>query len=186
MHKFRLLALAAIVIVATAALALRSTPALAHEGHTVGPYSVELGWRVEPAFVGLPNGPELFISSKDDETKKIEGAEKTLKLDVTFGKETRPVKIGAAYGDPGHYVADLIPTRAGDYVYHLTGTIGDTKVDETYTSASGKFGTVEPVADVLFPDTNFDVGSLIEKIDAQQKQIDALKADIDALKAAKK
>lgn len=184
MQKLRLVALAAILII-LAAFALRATPAAAHEGHTVGLYSVELGWRVEPAYVGLYNGPEVFISMKDDETKKIEGAEKTLKLEVLFGKDRRPVKLEAAYEDPGHYVASLIPTRAGDYVFHLTGKINDTAVDETYTSANGKFSPAEPVGDILFPDKQMDLSSLQAQIDAQKADIAMLKAEIEALKAKK-
>ncbi|MEP7287605.1 MAG: hypothetical protein ABI947_17765 [Chloroflexota bacterium] len=178
MKRLRLLLPIALIIVAVL-FAFRIAPVQAHEGRDVGPYRVELGWRVEPAFVGVANGPEVFISMKDDEKKKVEGAEKTLKLDAVFGDKTKTVALDAAEDDPGHYVASLIPTRPGDYTFHLTGKIGDTVVDEKFTSADGKFGSVEPSSDVLFPDSKMDVASL-------QAQIDALKADVDALKAAKK
>lgn len=184
MQKLRFVALA-VILIALAVFALRTTPAAAHEGHTVGPYSVELGWRVEPAYVGLYNGPEVFISMKDDEKQKIEGAEKTLKLEVSFGKDTRLLKLEAAYQDPGHYVANLIPTRAGDYLFHLTGKINDTLVDETYSSASGKFSPVEPVEDILFPDKQMDLSGLQAQIDAQKADIAALKAEVEALKVKK-
>ena len=144
--------------------------ASAHEGRDIGPYAVELGWKVEPAFVGVPNGPEIFIALKDDEDQKIEGAEKTLKLSVKFGSQTRELPLDAAWNDPGHYVADLTPTRAGDYSFHLTGTISDTVVDETFTSADGKFGTVEPASDILFPDTKLDPATLQSQIDASRSK----------------
>lgn len=155
----------------------------AHEGRELGPYKVSFGWRVEPAFVGVPNGPEFRITMLDDAEKKVEGAEETLKLQVTLGSQTRNVPIRAAWNDPGHYVANLTPTRAGDYEFHLTGTIGDEEIDEIFTSADGKFGTVEPASDILFPDTKLDGSSLKAEIDALKKQIDSLKADVAALKA---
>jgi hypothetical protein len=178
MKKLHLAAITVIVI-AAAFLVLSKTTVQAHEGRDLGPYRVTFGWRVEPAFAGVANGPEVFIAMKDDANKKVEGAEKALKLEVTFGNKTKQVPLDAAWKDPGHYVADLIPTRAGDYTFHLTGKIGDTTIDEKFTSADGKFGSVEPSSDVLFPDDKLDVANL-------QSQIDALKAEIEALKAAKK
>jgi hypothetical protein len=152
----------------------------AHEGREVGPYALELGWQVEPAFVGVPNGPEIFIALAGDEEQKIEGAESTLTLTVKFGGQSRVVPLDAAWGDPGHYVGSLTPTRAGDYTFHLTGTISDTVVDETFTSADGKFGTVEPAADILFPDTKLDAATMQSQIDALKKQVDALQKEIKA------
>lgn len=178
MKNLRWIALAIIVLI-VGFLVLHTTPAQAHEGRDLGPYHLVVGWRVEPAFVGVTNGPEIFISMKDDATKKVEGAEKTLKLEVMFGDKTKEVKLNAAYKDPGHYIANVTPTRAGDYTFHVTGKIGDTAIDEKFTSADGKFGSVDPSSDILFPDDKQDVASL-------QSQIDALKADIEALKAAKK
>ena len=43
---------------------------------------------------------------KDDENKKVEGAEKTLKLSVKFGSQTRDVPLDAAFSDP----ATMLPT----------------------------------------------------------------------------
>jgi hypothetical protein len=51
--------LAAIICLALLILVI---PASAHEGRTVGDYSIVFGWRVEPAYTGLLNGPELTIS----------------------------------------------------------------------------------------------------------------------------
>jgi hypothetical protein len=168
--------LVAALALVTALFAVRLPVVTAHEGRDVGPYRLRIGWQVEPAFAGVPNGPEVFIEMKDDPSKKVTGAEATLKLEVSFGNKSKTVKLDAAWNDPGHYVADLTPTRPGDYVFKLTGKIGDTEVNETFSSANGEFSSVEPASDVLFPDENADILSL-------QAQIDALKAEIEALKA---
>lgn len=177
MKRVRLFLVAAMFAVFAIAFAVsRPTPVLAH-GHTeVGPYALTFGWQVEPAYVGVLNGPELTIVMHDDESQKVEGAETTLNLEVQFGGQTKTLKLQPAWNDPGHYVASLIPTRAGDYVFKLTGKIGDTDVDLTFDSAEGEFSSIEPLGDVLFPDTNADIASL-------QAQIDQLKAEIEKLKS---
>ena len=174
MKNLSLVALVALVALA-AFLLLRTSPAQAHEGRDLGPYHVAVGWRVEPAFVGVANGAEIFVSMKDDATKKVEGAEQTLKIEVSFGGKTKQLTLDAAWKDPGHYVTNLTPTRPGDYTFHITGKIGDTTVDEKFTSADGKFSSVDPSSDILFPDANLDAANF-------QSQIDDLKAQIAALK----
>ncbi len=73
------------------------------------------------------------------------------------------------------YTASLIPTATGDYQFHFVGTIGTTKIDETFNSAQGKFNPVEPVNDLQFPSKEPSNGDL-------QKEINDLKAQIAALK----
>jgi len=194
-------------------------PVSAHEGREVGNYEIKFGWQVEPAYVGVYNGPEIFIVQKgetEEDEKPVVGAEKTLKLKVTFGKESKELKLSPAWQDPGHYVAHLTPTRPGDYSFQLTGTlsptaeISDTEtisstaavstsatistsetltptvVNESFTSTSGEFSTVEPASDVLFPDTKVDVVSLQNEIDALKTQIKTLQDAVTTLQAAKK
>jgi hypothetical protein len=125
------------------------SPLSAHEEREIGTYSVELGWRVEPAYTTIFNGPEIFVF--DENEQAVEGLEETLQLEVTFGPASKTLELRPVWQDPGHYTADLIPTEPGDYSFHLTGTIGDTDVDEVFTSADGKFGSVEPISDIQFP-----------------------------------
>lgn len=192
-------------------------PVSAHEGREVGNYEIKFGWQAEPAYAGVYNGPEIFIKQKgatEEDEKPVVGAEKTLKLKVTFGKATKELKLEPAWQDPGHYVAHLIPTRPGDYTFQLTGTISPTAaltetmemsgtmnmsgtmsmtetvtptvVNETFTSTSGEFSTVEPASDVLFPDNKADVVSLQTEVDTLKAQLKALQDDVATLKAAKK
>jgi len=149
----------------------------------VGPYLIEFGWRVEPAYAGQPNGPELFVSVHDTE-EPVEGADESLRLEVMFGDQTKTLPLRAAENDPGHYIADLIPTRPGDYSFHLTGTIGDTSVDEVFSSADGEFSSVEPGSDILFPDTELSLPELQTQIQDLQAQVDALREQIEALQGA--
>lgn len=168
------------IIVFAAALLLLAAPASAHEGREVGDgtYQITFGWRVEPAYTNLLNGPEFSITmlgaeeheEADDheeaegehsdtemeaqghgEAIMVEGAEETLQLEVSFGGQSKMLPIRAVFGEPGSYTADLIPTRPGDYAFRIFGTIGDVEVNETFDSANGEFSTVEPISDIQFP-----------------------------------
>jgi hypothetical protein len=48
-------------------------------------------------------------------------------------------------------VADIVPTRAGDYRWTFTGDINGAAVDETFDTADGKFNAVEPQSALQFP-----------------------------------
>lgn len=174
--KQRSLTLAAMFVFV---LSLFALPAFAHEGREVGDYQLYFGWRVEPAYVGVLNGPEVFISplGADEEAGLPEDVVVDLQVEVSFGDETMTLPLEAAWGETGHYVANLIPTLPGDYSFHLTGTIGDTTVDEVFTSADGQFGTIEPASDIMFPRAG------ITDVSALQARIDELEARVVALEA---
>jgi hypothetical protein len=139
-----------LILLTAALLSLSALPAVAHEEREVGSYDMELGWRVEPAYTTLLNGPEIFVH-KHDTGDAVDGLEDTLQLTVSYGGRSKTLKLRAVEGDTGHYTADLIPTQPGDYSFHVTGKIEDSDIDETFTSADGKFGSVDPVSDIQFP-----------------------------------
>ena len=139
-----------IAILALVAIPLVVAPVSAHGDREVGESIIEFGWRVEPAYTTLLNGPQLHISHRETE-EPLEGLEDTLELEVSFGPASKTLRLRAVVGEPGHYTADLIPMQPGDYSFRLTGTIGDTEVDETFDSADGEFSSVEPISDIQFP-----------------------------------
>jgi hypothetical protein len=181
------LAIAAIALLAIVGLVVLSArQASAHERREVGDYRLTFGWQVEPAYANVHNGPELFIVDAKTE-EPVEGAEETLTLTVRFGGKSKRLSLEPAFREPGHYVASLTPTRPGDYAFDLTGTISRTTVitptvvEETFTSADGEFGTVEPSSDLLFPDANLDPVRMQSQIDALTAELEALREDVEAL-----
>jgi hypothetical protein len=137
------------------------------------------GWREEPAYTGLFNGPEIFVRHTDTE-ESIEGAE--LQAEVTFGDQTKVLTFRQAFGEPGHYVAELMPMLPGDYSFHVTGTVGDVQIDEVFTSADGEFGSVEPITDIMFPVLeNMTIQELAERIANLEVMITEIQAALDAL-----
>ncbi|MDX2160076.1 MAG: hypothetical protein SF162_02000 [bacterium] len=161
-------------------LALFVFPVAAHEGREVGDYLLYFGWRNEPAYAGLFNGPEVFIEMHHAEGDGAEHNEAgfpedipvSLQAEVTFGSETLIIPLEAAFGTTGHYLADVIPTLPGDYTFRVFGTIGDIEVDETFTSADGEFSSVLPTSDVLFPSAGaVDVAALLARIEALELRL---------------
>ena len=136
------------------ALEVAPSAALAHERRTLGAgkYDVVVGWKVEPAYVGEKNAASIRIAKAGtNPAEPVAGAEKTLKVEIRQGSQTRTFDLRAVFGQPGYYVADIIPTRDGDYIWTFNGTIGDDKVAEKFDTADGKFNAVEPATRLEFP-----------------------------------
>jgi hypothetical protein len=178
------------VVLLVFALGLAVVPASAHEGREVDGYELHFGWRSEPAYAGLLNGPEVFISvheaheetgeanHEDEEEEEAapfpEDIPVSLQVEVTLGGESLTLPLEPAWQETGHYVADLIPTRPGDYTFRVFGTIGDTAVDETFSSIDGQFSAVEPASDIMFPQPSEDVAALLARIEALEARVAAL------------
>lgn len=131
-------------------LALPATIALAHGSTTVGDYTIEIGFKNEPALQGELNGLDLLVSNTKT-TQPVTGLENTLQAEVIFGSTRRTVKIEPVEGQGGEYTAPLLPTRVGDYTWHITGKIENTPVDISMTSSPTTFASVEPRSSVSFP-----------------------------------
>jgi hypothetical protein len=148
-HLVAIVGLAAVVV-----LVAVPTVALAHERRTLGggKYDVVVGWDSEPPYVNQRNAAGIRISKAGtNPAQPVTGAEKTLKVQIRQGAQTRTFDLRAAFGQPGYYVADILPTRAGDYQWTFSGTIGPDQVNETFDSADGHFDAVAAGSEVAFP-----------------------------------
>lgn len=178
-----------------------SSAAFAHEGRTVGEYDLHFGWREEPAFAGLMNGPEIFISaahgehaeegeeaeaehsdeaSEAEETVDMSTVAVNLQAEVSFGDQTITLNFRPAFGETGHYIAELMPMLPGDYSFHLTGTIGELEVDEVFSSADGQYSSVEPPTDVMFPALPQVDNARLEALEARIAELEAQLAALQA------
>src|SRR5256885_5380558 len=148
----RILSIAAAVAVVMASLGIFASPAAAHERRTVGPYTFVVGWITEPSYVGELNALDLTVTETAT-SKAVEGLEKTLKADIITGggASTTALTMAARFGLPGKYQGQVLPTKTGDYTFHITGTVNTTQVDEKFESGPGRFGAIEDVAKLQFP-----------------------------------
>ena len=138
--------------VAFVALFLAPGTALAHERRTIvnGKYDVVVGWDVEPAYVDMKNAAGIRIMDAGT-TNPVTGADKTLKVQIRQGASTQAFPLRAVFGQNGYYVADILPTRDGEYQWMFSGTINGDAVNETFDTADGKFNKVEPQTALQFP-----------------------------------
>jgi hypothetical protein len=133
-----------------ALLATGGSPAFAH-GHTqVGDYELVIGFRNEPAYQGEPNGLDLIVTNTKT-NEKVTGLEKTLNVEIIYGSSKKQLEVRPQFGREGAYTADVLPSRAGDYTWHIWGEINGTPVDVTMTSGPDTFNPVQPKSAAAFP-----------------------------------
>jgi hypothetical protein len=143
--------LIAVAISAVLLLGLAAT-ASAHEHREVGDYEFTVGFTGEPALVGEPNGLSLDVQlGHGDDGTPVEGLQETLDAEVMFAGETKPLELRARFGQPGSYVADLLPTAEGTYSFRIFGTIEGADIDETFTGGPDTFSEVESTESIAFP-----------------------------------
>ena len=160
----RLLSIPAAMAIVVASLGIFASPAAAHERRAVGPYSFVVGWAVEPAYANQVNGLELIVSETAT-TKPVEGLEKTLKVEIIAGggSATKELTLEPKFGAPGRYEAKVLPTRTGDYTFHISGTAGTTKIDERFESGPGRFDGIVDSATIQFPSGATDVATRLDE-----------------------
>jgi hypothetical protein len=137
-----------------AGLLLAPSPALAQERRSLvgGKYEVAVGWDAEPPIEGQKNAASIRIVRVDTSpAQPVERAEETLRVRIRHGAETREFPLRTVFGQRGYYLAHFVPTRVGDYEFTFVGTVDGDPVDEAFDSAAGRFGRVEPVADLELP-----------------------------------
>ena len=143
-------------------LLLGATKRPAHASRTLadGDYDVAVGWDHEPVIEGQENAASIRVArANTNPPQPVEGVSETLTVRVDHGTETREFPLRAVDGQRGYYVADFIPTRAGDYRFTFVGAIAGHPVYEAFDSADGPFSSVRSAADMEFPVRALDVPS---------------------------
>ena len=165
----RLLATVAAVAVVVSSFAINTNVALGHERRVVGPYTFVVGWINEPSYVGLLNSLDLTVTETNG-GKAVEGLDKTLKADLTFGGSStpQPLTLAARFGLPGKYSGYVVPTKTGDYTFHITGTVGTMNVDEKFESGPGRFGSIESTDPLQYPQKLVSNADLAARLDSIQ------------------
>ncbi|GIW04019.1 MAG: hypothetical protein KatS3mg059_0639 [Thermomicrobiales bacterium] len=66
-----------------------------------------------------------------------------MQAEVIYGDQKMALPLEPRWRDPGAYASYFYPMAAGDYSFHIWGTINGEQVDETFTSGPETFGPVE-------------------------------------------
>jgi len=120
----------------------------AHEVRQIGAYALAVGFIGEPVFTGDESGLELVVTRSGT---PVEGLETTLVAEVTYGDARRNLPLSPVPDRPGAYESAFIPTAAGPYTFHISGTIERTAIDESFTSSPTGFEEVEELSAGQFP-----------------------------------
>jgi hypothetical protein len=158
---------------------LVAATAQAHVLKTFGSYTVALGWKVEPTYVGVPNAVQAIVTdAKGHPVTDIPDGD--LSVVVSIGDQSStPLPLNNAFdadtglGIPGDYEASITPTVPGDYTFHLTGKIHGVAVDETATSGESTFDSVVDSGTVDFPTKLPSISDLATAIDRLQARASA-------------
>lgn len=178
----------AFALMAAGALVLQAGPAAAHESRVVGDIVMVVGWGNEPTYAGYQHPVEVFFSepgpSEEEEGPPISDAD--VQVEVFFGPEASgtssgPLPMEEAFGEPGHFEADMIPTRPGTYTFHITGTVAGQEIDEVFTSGPDTFSDAATAADISFPVKDPTTGELVQAIDRLNARTDEGGGDKTAL-----
>ena len=143
--------------------------ALAHEQRTIaGKYDVEVGWDREPTLVNEPNAASIQIYKAGTQTP-VEGVEKSLTVKIAFGGNTpKDFQLHSVEDKKGYYLADLIPTRMGSYIFTFVGDIEGTAVNERFESGPGRFDDVVSLDSLQFPQAVPDNTAMAVQLKAAQ------------------
>ncbi len=114
--------------------------------------SPDTTWRSGSSTSPSPSANAAASSSSSTRaTQPVTGLESTIKAEVIKDSQTRQLEISARDEDPGAYESVFIPTVAGPYTFHLTGTIEGNAIDESFTSKPGGFDEIHESAALQWP-----------------------------------
>lgn len=132
---------------------LNTRPGYAHGDGELGDYLLVVGFAVEPAFEGQPNGVEIIIT-RHDNGQPVEGVAETLQVEVTHisSNVSKIFELQAVFGEPGRYIAHFVPTAPGAYRFHFFGQIEEQTIDADFESGANTFDEVKPQSDIQFPE----------------------------------
>jgi hypothetical protein len=165
----RLLAAVAAAAVIVSSFAFGTNIALGHERRAVGPYTFVVGWMNEPAYVDAANALSLD-ETETSSSKPVEGLATTLQAEVIVGGGAKKLALELTTDEesPGHYQGSFIPTKVGDYIFHIFGDVDSTKVDERFESGPNTFDGVVSTDPIQFPDRIPANAELAARLDSIQ------------------
>jgi len=149
-------------------LLLAAPPAAAHATRIIGEYELTVGWREEPAIMGILNGFDLGIEDhlSNGTTIWVVGVESNLTATLSTGPASMMKALAPQDGRPGWYTFDVIPTAAGGYSVKLVGMLNTTAVNVTVP-----LDTVAQASDYQFPVTDPSSTDLQNSIAALNAQL---------------
>ncbi len=177
--RLRLLA----ALAASASLAMMAaSPVAAHVIVHAGSYSLAIGWKTEPAYVGEINAVQVIVTDAHGKPVTDLGANDLKVVVSTNSQQSGTLTFNSGFdpdtglGTPGDYEAPLIPTSPGAYTFHLTGTVHGQAIDVTETSSDQTFDSVQDPSAIQFPTKLPSLTEIVTRLDRMDARIAAAQA----------
>ena len=156
--------------------------ATAHTEETAGPLELEIGFRDEPVYVGVPNA--VFLGLMKD-GHPVTDVGDSLTVTLGFGDQVSDPMVFEPMEEPGQFQAPFVPSQAGPYTFTLAGSVGDHEVSLSVTSGPKTFDEAQDIAAATFPHvqypTNSDLASRVEQESERTSgELAAMTGEIDA------
>jgi hypothetical protein len=162
---------------AVLAIIVAAPPSLAHGSHEEGDHKFVIGFADEPAYTGSPNAVQVIVTH--DGEPVTEGVQ--LQVTVSFGDASTDLRLLPAFGEPGDYRADLVPSEPGAYTFHVTGTVEGEEVDIELTSGPDTFSEVTSLTEAAFPPVNAPSNEdLADRLEQESERLAAAAEDVVA------
>ena len=127
-----------------------------------GQLHLTIGWGDEPAFSGFKNFVDVDVADADG--KPVTDAAGPLAVEISFGEERTTLPLLPSRNLPGKFRAWIVPTRAGAYTFHITGTVKGQAIDVTSSCSDKTFACVTDASDVQFPAKDPSLGQLADSV----------------------
>ena len=135
----------------------------AHERKSVGQYHLVIGWGDEPAFTGVKNTVEIDLTDSAGKPVTVLGGG-ALSVEVIFGDQRVTLPLQPVLQSPGKLRAGLIPTRAGVYTFHVSGSVQGVSLDISSTCSDSTFACVDAAAELQFPAKDPSPAELADRV----------------------
>jgi hypothetical protein len=163
------------ILAALGLVVLLASPAAAHERRQTAGYGYVVGFGDEPAYAGEKNSVQVMVSNGAG--RPVRNADGLEVMVMAGGRQTRlklEPHFGDTWGTPGDYRAFFIPTAAGQYTFHLGGTIAGKRIKaQRFVSGPDTFSDVEDPAKVAFPVKSPTTAQLAARVDREVPRLSA-------------
>jgi hypothetical protein len=163
------------ILAALGLVVLLAAPAAAHERRQTGGYGYVVGFGDEPAYAGEKNSVQVMVSNGAGQpVRNADGLEVMVMAGGRQAKLKLEPHFGDTWGTPGDYRAFFIPTAAGQYTFHLEGTIAGKRIKaQRFVSGPDTFSDVEDPAKVAFPQKSPTTAQLAARVDREVPRLSA-------------
>ena len=169
MHRPRRRGRVVVVLIAALLAALTASTASAHVTTASGSFRVEMGWGMEPPLTDLDNFVQVGVTDASGVPVAVPAG--ALSVEVEYG-DARAIEQLAPGELAGELRAKLVPTRAGVYTFHVTGTVRGQQLDASATCSEATFECVKERSDAEFPIADPSNGELAERLTRESERVE--------------